>query len=410
MPGGGLYKRVAQATTTARDGPDHLLKGHVNEKPTTPPVTQEVVEEQDKPQEVCDVQAFTVWYWTGDPDHPDSTFRPERMYMNSKEGGHKTGEPRLIVSLSSFEALSQAYVMSVEKEGVKAALLQEKEDLLQEVRVGYYKELQHLRELLSMAKEQMALARGGSRLDETERKRMEDFEREVTETDVHYFNIVEYLEPELKTIMKDAVKQFNRGLMLENYNLRDRLAIHEGTEADEGLAERLITLLMGKGTTPAEIVKILAGMITDSQQSNDFFDACRSILGISKTPMEAEEFKKNVRKKPEEDPAAGQQKKKPEVQKEGEGGDKGNARELMKEVQAAKDEADRLRDELENMKKQMERNQTMFDKEKAELKAALADEHQKCMDADKALKAAERELEKCHKDAGTKKNKRWKRW
>merc|ERR1719426_780873 len=100
--------------------------------------------------------------------------------MNSKEPGHKTDDPRLIVSLSSFEALSQAYVMSVEKEGVKAALLQEKDDLLQEARVGYYKELQHLRELLDMAKEQMALARG-NKLEESERQRMEEFERQVRE-------------------------------------------------------------------------------------------------------------------------------------------------------------------------------------------------------------------------------------
>merc|ERR1712130_433124 len=89
--------------------------------------------------------------------------------------------------------------------------------------------------------------------------------------------------------------------MLENFNLRDRLALHEGTEGEEGLAERLITLLMGKGTTPAEIVKILAGMITDKQQSDDFHDACRGILGISKTVNQDEE-KSRRRRTPEEDP------------------------------------------------------------------------------------------------------------
>merc|ERR1719352_1840184 len=112
---------------------------------------------------------------------------------------------------------------------------------------------------------------------------MEEFEREVRETGVHYFNIVEYLEPELKTIMKDSVKQFNRQVMLENFNLRDRLALHEGTNGDDGLAERLITLLMSKGISPGAIVKILGGMIDGQKQSDDFHNACREVLGITKS-------------------------------------------------------------------------------------------------------------------------------
>lgn len=396
MPGGGLYKRVAQATTTARDGPEHLLRlysevsveeRHGSKPPA--PTSAEVVEVAG-PQDVCDVQAFTVWYWT---EGPEPSFVPETMYMNSKEGGHKTGEPRLIVSLSSFEALSQAYVMSVEKEGIKAALLQEKEDLLQEVRVGYYKELQHLRELLDMAKEQMALARGKPPTEDAEKKRMEEFERQVKEADVHYFNIVEYLEPELKGIMKDAVKQFNRDLMMENYNLRDRLALHEGTEGEEGLPERLMTLLMGKGTSPSEIVKILSGMITDKHQSDEFADACRGILGISKQPLEREESRRRQRtpgekgEAEEKDPFP----KPPEVHTE-DNHDAANQRALMKEAQEAKDAAERLREEMARVKQQMEQDRAAFEQEKEDLK----EERKKLLEAkekaENQLKAAENQL------------------
>lgn len=390
MPGGGLYKRVAQATKTAQSGPDHLLQTIGSTKPDAP----EVQEEDVGQEEVCDVQAFTVWYWT---DGPEASFVPETMYMNSKDIGHQTGEPRLIVSLSSFEALSQAYVMSVEKEGIKAALLQEKEDLLQEVRVGYYKELQHLRELLSMAKEQMALARGG-RLQEADKKRMEDFERQVRETDVHYFNIVEYLEPDLKHIMKDAVKQFNKDLMLENYNLKDRLALHEGSDGEEGLAERMITLLMSKGTTPAQIVKILAGMVNDKQQSDDFADSCRGILGISKTPLEREESRKFKRPEKTEEEKVVVSLRRTSVSSQADDHSPDSNGALMKEHQA---EADRLRAELERLQQQVLQDRAMFEKEKAELKAQMEEEQRKASEAVKALQACEAKLEKAIKASGT---------
>lgn len=398
MPGGGLYKRVAQATKTAESGPDHLLQSaklDVTQLASTSPEA-----EVEATAEACDVQAFNVWYWNQSEDG-DSSFVPETMYMNSQDSGHQTGEPRLIVSLTSFEALSQAYVMSVEKEGIKASLLQEKEDLLQEVRVGYYKELQHLRELLSMAKEQMALARGVNRLEEADRKRMEEFEREVRDTDVHYFNIVEYLEPELKTIMKDALKQFNRHLMLENFNLRDRLALHEGTEGEEGLAERLITLLMGKGSSPADIVKILAGMVSDKQQSDDFAQSCRDILGISKAPLEREEIKKRPVKVKEVEEEVKTPSKTRVIQAEEHHDDPEAAakQKAMEEAAlAAKMEAEKLREQMAAMMAQVQQDKAAFEKERAELKRLVEQEQKRATEAAQALKALEVKLEKALDD------------
>mmetsp|Transcript_50339 Transcript_50339/g.79753 ORF Transcript_50339/g.79753 Transcript_50339/m.79753 type:complete len:1647 (-) Transcript_50339:116-5056(-) len=395
MPGGGLYKRVAQATATSREGPEILLRspGEKEASKTQVVAAEDNQSDEQVQEEVCEVKAFTVWYWT---DGPEPTFVPETLYMNSKEMGHKSGEPRLIVSLSSFEALSNAYVMAVEKEGIKAGLLQEKEDLLQELRVGYYKELQHLRELLGMAKEQMALARQRT-LEDHERKRMEEFERQVRETDVHYFNIVDYLEPELKGIMKDAVKQFNRHLMLENFSLKDMLALYEGSNGDAGLPERLISLLMSKGTTPAQIVKILGGMISDNKEmSESFYDACRDVLGVSKTTLQKEEVP--AKRKPNELKNSGRKNLSVEEDGSPTGSDGGRKPSNSKAFQDAKDEAERLREELAKLKAAMEEEMRKRDQENAEMARKLEAAQKQAADAEKALKEAERKLEKALDD------------
>lgn len=228
----------------------------------------------------CDVRAFDVWYWDA-----AGCFIAETMYYNALEGAFVDGEPRLIISLSSFQMLSQAYVMEVEKDEVRSEVLREKEDLLSRCRVGYFKELQHLRDLLEMARQHMLLGR--SHIDEATAAKMERFRKVVAETEVYYFTICEYIEPELKGIMVDAVKQFHMDLMRDNFELRDRLALYEGAGGDEGLAEKMIHLLLNKGVSPAKILRTLAGMITDKHQSEEFFDVMREMLGISRADLDA---------------------------------------------------------------------------------------------------------------------------
>eukprot|EP00928_Gymnodinium_smaydae_P012135 TRINITY_DN14414_c0_g3_i1.p1 TRINITY_DN14414_c0_g3~~TRINITY_DN14414_c0_g3_i1.p1 ORF type:complete len:1551 (-),score=362.06 TRINITY_DN14414_c0_g3_i1:28-4617(-) len=249
--GGSPYKRVKGALST------------VSGKTVT-------VEPVIDAENTCDVQAFEVWYWS-----EEGSFVSETMYYNASEVA--VGEPRLIVSLGSFQSLSQAYVMSVEKESVKAGLLHEKEDLLARCRVGYYKELQHLREILEMARQNMMMGRGA--LDEANLKRRLAFEKYVKETEVYYFNICDYLEPDLKEIMKEACKQFHRDLMKEIFELRERLALHEGGDGDDFI-ERLLMMLINKGISTSRILRILSNLAAGMDDAREYYATMREILGI----------------------------------------------------------------------------------------------------------------------------------
>eukprot|EP00927_Polykrikos_kofoidii_P013970 TRINITY_DN16090_c0_g2_i1.p1 TRINITY_DN16090_c0_g2~~TRINITY_DN16090_c0_g2_i1.p1 ORF type:complete len:1650 (+),score=397.55 TRINITY_DN16090_c0_g2_i1:242-5191(+) len=398
-PGGSPFKKVSSALSTATAGPEFVEKrskgGALSEDCAGGD------DEKGANEVNCDVQAFDIWYWD-----QTGTFVPETMYINAKDVAHCGNEPRLIVSLGSFQALSQAYVMSVERESIKSGLLRQKEDLLARCRISYYKELRHLREILEIARQQMAMQKNA--MDDTTIKKMAEFERMVRETEVYYFDTCETLEPELKGLLKEAVKHFNRDLMRELFELRDRVALLDGGSADEGLIERLITLLMGRGYQPEQIVRTLAGMIRDEEQSTDFRTALRDILGISgiQRPKDdgghyemrgqrAAEPAVHHEPGPTRQPqAAAVQEVSAEPQPVGRGRlDPAPAVNDGKAEMALKAEIAKLEGELKMIKQMME-------KQKQEAEAALAEERRLRKEADAKRKIAEDALERALKNAG----------
>jgi len=382
MPGtgGSPYKQVTSSLKTATVGPNSITdvwdgddEGKADGGENGGDIGQ------------CQVQAFDVWYWAD-----DGSFVPETMYLNTRDPAHAQEDPRLIVSLSSFQSLSQAYVTSVQKENVKAAMLQEKENLLGRCRVGYYKELQHLREMLEMARQHMMMGKGG--IDDIEAKRRARFEQMVKETEVHYFDIVDTLDPELKGLLKDAVKQFNKELMREIFELRDRLALHEGGDDGDiqGLIERLLIMLMGKGISPSQIVKVLSGMITDSQQSDEFRDTLRDILGISKSarPPEDDKPARKVAKKEEV-------KETPVVEQNTGGRRRGGDDDKVEKIEtkaAGGEDAGALKMQLAQKDAEIERLKKMLEEQKQKFE-------QQARDAEAKFKAMEQEMKKFKAEA-----------
>merc|ERR1719235_766197 len=105
--------------------------------------------------------------------------------------------------------------------------------------------------MLEMSRQQLGMK--DKKLSEEKQRRAEAFEAYVKETDVYYFDIVDYLDADLKAVFKDVVKQFNRDLMKENFELKDKLSLYEN-EGDPDLPQKMVMLLLMKGHTPSKIV------------------------------------------------------------------------------------------------------------------------------------------------------------
>jgi len=290
LPEGGPGARTAAARMAAQAA--HAA-GYL-------PITEEAEAKFSVPpaQEVGAAMPFQVWYWD-----EEGAFVGETMFTNPKDAELSGGEPRLIVSLSNFESLAQAYVQAVDRQSTKSCQLEECQERLKKQNLGYYKELNDLHDknrMLSLCLEHQKAPSG----DEAERRRMEDFAACVRDTEVHYFDIIDYLEPEMKEILKDCVKQFNRDLMKENYDLRDKLALYEGrADSKVDLVERMIVLLLGQGTNPAKILRKLWDLTTDKEQTEELRTEMFRLLGIP--PGDMEEFQNMIeamqKKRGEED-------------------------------------------------------------------------------------------------------------
>merc|ERR1719217_872131 len=115
--------------------------------------------------------------------------------------------------------------------------------------------------------------------------------------------------------------------------------------------------MIGKGISPAQIVKITAGMIEGQKQSDDFHNACRDVLGISKSTVEDDDKRRSRKKKGDEDDEQAPKVRTREVPEEKpEPSDNENKakRALMKELEDAKAQLSRMTEELELARKKME--------------------------------------------------------
>lgn len=159
--------------------------------------------------------AVEMWYW-----NTRNEFKSEVMFCNPIE----SETPKLIIPLDVFEKMKKVYS---EKARILLFKQQEFDELLslfRTVRRQYYADLQHLRELLKQAKEAADLRAAGGYQDPRKKAKIERMEACVANTEVRFFNVLDAIDPEFKTILIQECREFHRQLILENASLREQIA------------------------------------------------------------------------------------------------------------------------------------------------------------------------------------------
>ncbi|KAF4674073.1 hypothetical protein FOL47_009752 [Perkinsus chesapeaki] len=198
-----------------------------------------------------EVRVMEVWYWTD-----KGTFERERLFEDITQSNKR---PRLVMPLEVFEYNAKAYIQLEEMLKGTSSRLDSTEKLLQKCRIGYFKELAHLRDMLNVARmeivkleEATAAAntggglatsatkyQGGGRSMHMQAARMERFEKYVKSTEVHFFDILETLESDLKEVLEDAVRLMMRKILKDNFIMKERLAALGDTDDDDSDNEPL---------------------------------------------------------------------------------------------------------------------------------------------------------------------------
>ena len=157
---------------------------------------------------------FDIWYWK------EGQFISERVFENALDRDQR---PRVLIALDDFEANAYAY----EDISTSYAIVQEQliqtQATLSKCRIGYFRELEHLRDELRR-----------SRVSSTSLQyRVESFEKYVSQTDVYFYDLQETIDQTLVDCMASAVKDLTRRLLGENYRLRERLNVYEEVASDD---------------------------------------------------------------------------------------------------------------------------------------------------------------------------------
>ena len=143
--------------------------------------------------ELNDCPVVDVWLWE------NNQFVKESVFQNSDD---KTERPRVLVALKSFEEnadafdrMHHAYTVMREEHGIASKRLAD-------CRLGYYREVQHLRDELRKLRISIS--------SDPLKNRISSFEKYVKQTEVYFFNISDSLDPSLKEAMQDAVRELCR--------------------------------------------------------------------------------------------------------------------------------------------------------------------------------------------------------
>jgi hypothetical protein len=236
-----------------------------------------------------------IWYWENDEGAPEDTgneneegktFVKEQVFQRPE---HRSMRPRLLIPMESFEASNRAYIDAAVMAEKALESAHESQELLSNLRKGFYKELEHLREILKRAREEILSMRGGAARTEQNAK----LEEYILETEVYYFDIVDGLDPELKEIFKECFKRFQRDLLTENFNLKEQLSVFTDPNDPDGPRKLLWYLISNKRCTVHDIPKICwKHFAKDTPEQEEFEDTLFEILGADK-----EEFRAYLRAK-----------------------------------------------------------------------------------------------------------------
>ncbi|CAD7939595.1 unnamed protein product [Amoebophrya sp. A120] len=159
--------------------------------------------------------AVEMWYW-----NTANEFKSEVMFCNPVD----SDTPKLIIPLEVFDKMKKVYNEKTRLLHSRKNQFDELLTLFRTMRRQYYHDLQGLRDLLKTAREAQELRENGGYLDPRKQARMARMESVVMNREVHYFNVLDVVDPEFKEILIAECRQFHKELILENAALADQLA------------------------------------------------------------------------------------------------------------------------------------------------------------------------------------------
>ncbi len=204
-----------------------------------------------------------IWYWDGAGD-----LVKERVYENAlirRPLKAVDGGPNLLVPLYLFESNIRSYSEMEVKARVAQDQLAQLTGIFESCRLSYYKEICHLRELIFSARVQLGRSTENKKVVE-QTQLLEKFDFYIRSLDVQFFNLEDFLEPNLQIAMATACKELERSLIHENFLLKDRLLVYEGglDNADLRLTRLLETVLAGENSvTPVGLLTALFDVINN---------------------------------------------------------------------------------------------------------------------------------------------------
>eukprot|EP00392_Amoebophrya_sp_AT5.2_P015233 g15432.t1 len=150
--------------------------------------------------------AVEMWYW-----NTRNEFKSEVMFCNPVD----SDTPKLIIPLEVFDKMKKVYNEKSRLLVSRKEQFDEMMTLFRVMRRQYYHDLQGLRDLLKTAREAQELRENGGYLDPRKQARLARMDTVVRNREVHYFNVLDVVDPEFKDILISECRQFHKELILE---------------------------------------------------------------------------------------------------------------------------------------------------------------------------------------------------
>ena len=183
-----------------------------------------------------------IWLWD------NNQFVRESVFQNTED---KMERPRVLVALKSFEDNADAFDGMHHAYGVMRDELSVASKRLADGRLGYYREIQYLRD--ELRKTRISIS------SEPLKNRITSFEKYVRETEVYFFNLGDTIEPQLKEAMQDAVREMCRKYIAAGFTQlplnEDEIEVSFPKNAFE-IAVALKDLVVNQVISPEEILNI----------------------------------------------------------------------------------------------------------------------------------------------------------
>jgi len=222
---------------------------------------QSVVQEET---DIC--LPMEMWYWQNE------NFVKETMYINPQDD---QTYPRLIIPLEQYEAVNDGHAQSTFMLDEKTQMLLETQDQLGRCRVGYYKELCYLRELLELTKAQL------NPLTQAEAEKKEEVDRILANTEVYFYDVIESFDEETQNMIREEFKRNNKELIVEKHGLVQRISVYE-TPDDPEVVGKVCSLLLNQNIKPSAILRKLAELVKGHGEA-DLMHECWDVCGVPET-------------------------------------------------------------------------------------------------------------------------------